>query len=236
MYNPIMKNKVPPVMLDFMAYIQENAEEAMGYLKSEPGMSVELFHMFFEDIARGVDYIYQKYGTTFDEIIITDEDVFMHMGCRIDEENNTTDEFALVISRADIKEMCQYYGREAYASTPKTTPYKVSCRELVTLLGVEEAFHQHQFRTEPGKYIPHFQPLQCADNPDPDYAANIIEADAEIVVREAAREMGFFHRKIDRGLVHVADIVTLETGSGEENVLGEKPSGSVPPEALDLEA
>lgn len=190
-------NKLPPEYTPVTPVMQtllsaalvgsERHNDVMGYLKNDPNVTPENLQRFFEDLARGVDYVYKRFGTTFDHINVIDDPGTLYT-VRVRENGK----IHLVITRSDIAEMCEFYNKDSAVMSPKTEPYQVSYREMVALWGVEEAYHQHQMRTAFEKYKSHFQPRQDKNRLRQGYAENLLEKDAEVIVRQAAREWGYF--------------------------------------------
>lgn len=153
---------------------------------------------FIERLFIGADYIYQKFGTEFDDFAIVDSGI-THYSWNIPRKKGT-----LVVSSSDA-DLLGKAGRIFTGS--KYHPHFVTGREAAVLLGVEEAYHQHQLRTNPEKYMPFFLANERMGRKDQvgvvdvellspelrrQFTYNPLENDAEVIVREAALEFGFW--------------------------------------------
>jgi hypothetical protein len=180
------KTSFSRALLEMTAAGQQGQEKVLRLI-NDPGVTPEILQRLFEDLARGVDYIFDRYGTTFDKCCIPENgDIYLLWN----QERNI---FQFVVGGSFIKEACAYYKDPDLRMTQsKTSPHYLRVSEMMFLYGVEEAYHQHQLRTKLEEYRPYFQPLQDMENPRADYGDNLIERDAELVVRAAATELGYF--------------------------------------------
>lgn len=178
----------------------QHQKGAMGFLGDK--VTPQEFARFFDEFTKGINYVYKRFHTTFDFIDFTDEGLTHYK--RLHNKNGTFSH-GLIISRSEILELIEASrNHSARLSTPKIKPHTVTPMQMATLSGVEEAYHQHQFRTDGEKWSEFLQPLQqgkvivSEDEIDESYGLNPIEVDAGIIVREAAKDFGFIPNHISK--------------------------------------
>lgn len=150
----------------------------MGELKDQ-GISPYDFGKFCSGFAEGVDYIYRKYGTSPNGIVIVDMPERMTTFYNHDNQ-------AIFVSR-------QWIGRalHQYATVQgKTDPQALLPLQMAIMYGVEEAFHHYQFSVQGDKYIPLMDSYRNWRQ-DPDaYRNHPVEVDAQREVQEAMKAYG----------------------------------------------
>jgi hypothetical protein len=162
--------------------------KVMGSLNGK--IAPEDFSRFCEQFASGMEYVQRKYGTHPSAVILRDEGNSISY-C-------LDDNCAVILSRELIIE----HMIQGQNTAIHTHPFVLDPYQAAFCIGVEEAFHAHQFATNPEYYH------KIADEDDklniprgsPDYDTQRVEAEAREVVHRAM---------IDTGIVHTAPVAPV---------------------------
>jgi hypothetical protein len=150
----------------------------MGSLAGQ--VSREDFSRFCHSFAEGVDYVRDKYKTQPSAIIITDEtDITV---CA------NADTYAIRIPRKFILNGL----KSQWETQGKTEPYTLDSFQMAAMYGVEEAYHVHQFASNPAYWEQKLREQTLAPG-HPDYDKQPLEAAAKLVVQQALIDFGYAH-------------------------------------------
>jgi hypothetical protein len=145
------------------------------------------FSEFCNAFADGAEYVREKYGTQPAAICITDQkDEWTYC---------SFDTLTVHVTRQFIAEII----RRGSARIGKADPFVLDPRQAAFVAGVEEAFHAHQFKSNPDRYdaLSREQEKTGIKPGDKGYNDLPIESEARDVVRQAM---------IDTGIVYTAPV------------------------------
>jgi hypothetical protein len=161
-------------------------ESVMGSLSSK--MSAQQFSTFCASFMEGMAYVREKYGTQPSGVVIIDEkDSPCASGAF-----HSSGTGAVFITREHIQKIIDL-GR---SSQGKTIPFVLDANQMATMIGVEEAYHAHQFATDPVRYetLSIMQETTGVTLHDQAAYENLpIEKEAKEVVHQAMIDMGIVY-------------------------------------------
>lgn len=151
-------------------------EKGMGTLVGK--VTKEDYSRFCHSFADGVEYVRQKYKTQPSAIIITDEtDITV---CA------NADTYAIRIPRKFIAKGIE----NKWEAQGKTDPYMLDSFQMAAMYGVEEAYHVHQFASNPKYWEEKLQEQTLAPGHH-DYDKQQLEAEAKVIVQQAMIDFGY---------------------------------------------
>lgn len=136
------------------------------------------FADFCAAFAKGVNYIYERYGTCPKGIILTDENA-SDVRYNVESQN-------IYMTRNFIGDMLSM----TTVRQSKTDPYVLTKMQMAALYGVEEAFHHYEF-SQHKNYYDRFLNDRTSPDGGPEYDDNPIEGDAKREVQAALIYFGF---------------------------------------------
>lgn len=195
-----MKSSLPEVLraMEEAATPDSALHQQIFSVTSGSEVNSEDLSAFFRNLLKGAMYVYEKFGTTFDSfkvftgtLTVGKQQIEKPTIGMIENREDGNTKYELAIPLHEIINLISLEKRRppVKLSSDKTGPHGVSPAQMVALFGVEEAYHQHQYRTNAEKYR---HESHITENTGERYSNKLVEREAAVIVSEAMKHFGFY--------------------------------------------